>query len=280
MPQEFESDAAHLSPTYVEECLRNLPDPTSGLSAERTAGVLFLIHKPSGRKQEPVLLLNKRSARVKQPGDLCCPGGRVLYTVDRLLSFILRAPVSPLVRSPGWRPHRDRDRRWTRIISLYWACCLRESWEEIGLRPWRVTFLGLLPIYRLQLFRRHILPLVGWLAGSVRFRLNWEVEKIAPIPFSRLLNSNNYGVYVLNAGAVQTSWDRQTKTFPCFFNRDEQGQEILWGATYHIAVSFLETVFDFQPPSIAQRPVVTGTLDPNYLTGDTPEKNRNDGIME
>ena len=161
------------------------------------------------------------------------------------------------------RAGRDR----ARLVSRYWACALRETWEETGLSPFGIRFLGALPIYRLVLFRRAILPLVGWVEGPRRFRLNWEVERLVPIPLSELLDPGRYAVYRLDVGSVAGGGEAGTRTYPCFLPRQGGGDEVLWGATYFIAVSFLERICGFVPPPEEGRPRVTGELAPDYATG-------------
>jgi hypothetical protein len=145
---------------------------------------------------------------------------------------------------------------------------LRESWEEMRLLPWVVEFLGLLPMYRLQLFDRWILPLVGRVPTTLRIRPNWEVDKIVPIPVSNLLCPDNHAVCLLR-GVDPTGkplWGGPAR-FPCFVHRDEDGVEILWGATYHIVLSFLHRVFAFEPPSVGARHEIPRALPSAYLTG-------------
>jgi len=42
---------------------------------------------------------------------------------------------------------------------------------------------------------------------------------------------------------------------------------VLWGATFRIVMSFLETVFGFSAPSMDSLPVITNTLNERYLNG-------------
>ncbi|MHB8764684.1 MAG: hypothetical protein ACYDA8_10180, partial [Deferrisomatales bacterium] len=55
--------------------------------------------------------------------------------------------------------------------------------------------------------------------------------------------------------------------YPCFLHRGADGDEVLWGATYQIALSFLERVFGFAPPALADRPAVAGALAAGYAGG-------------
>ena len=54
------------------------------------AGVLMLFgQKPGSNKSgaEPCLVLNKRSLKVRQPGDLCFPGGSMTPHIDPYLAL-------------------------------------------------------------------------------------------------------------------------------------------------------------------------------------------------
>ena len=179
----------HTGKKQISEALGGETFRADDLSVDRTAGVLFLLQK---QEHGPVLLLNKRSQFVKQAGDLCCPGGRLDQKFDRLLSLYYRSPWSALKKSAGWKHVSGNGSAWKRILAMYWVCCLRESWEEMGVRPWSVEFLGILPTYQLRVFRRGILPMVGWMRFNGRFRTNWEVEKIVPVPLADFLKPESY----------------------------------------------------------------------------------------
>ena len=51
-------------------------------------------------------------------------------------------------------------------LALFLAVALRETWEEMGLNPLNIKFLGMLPEQGLIVFDRSIFPMVGWLDGS------------------------------------------------------------------------------------------------------------------
>jgi 8-oxo-dGTP pyrophosphatase MutT (NUDIX family) len=262
------ADRASAPLGQVVEALKDESSGESFSDPGTTAGVLVLIQCLPQGCGEPFLLLNKRSPWVRQPGDLCCPGGRVNRGLDPFLGLLLALPGFLLARSRGWKARAMRPFLWRRHLATYWACCLRESWEEMGLRPWGVEFLGLLPLYQLRLFQRKILPLVGWLTGEGHFRPNWEVERIVPIAISSLLNGGSYALYDLRDNDVGTdsSW-REEGLFPCFIHEDELGQEVLWGATYHIVLTLLQRIYGFQPPPPQTLPVIQGRLARSYMTG-------------
>ena len=162
---------------------------------------------------EPCLILNKRSAKVRQPGDLCCPGGSIEGRLDACLSRLLRLPGTPLNRWPRWRRWRHRWPGPAANLSLYLATALREAAEEMRLNPLGVRFLGPMRPQRLVMFHRVIHPMAAWAGGQQRFWPNWEVARIFRIPLRQLLDGRRYARYRLrmNAGA----W-RHVQDFACF----------------------------------------------------------------
>lgn len=250
-------------------------DPLSG-SASGSA-VLFLLGARPGKKgaaPEPHLVLNKRSANVKQAGDLCCPGGGISLPRDAHLGKVLALPGSPLTRWSLWRKRARRNPEKIRDLSLLLATSLRESYEEMRLNPLRVTFLGALPVQRLNTFGREIYPMVGWASPQKRYILNWEVDKIVTIPLRKLLNTDNYARTRFRMDVLPENTDHLNyNDYPCFLHRYRDESEILWGATFRITMLFLEIVFGFIPPANESLPLVHGILSKNYLTGDR-QRNR------
>ena len=139
-------------------------------------------HGRSGGIRQPCLILNKRSMKVRQPGDLCCPGGSVSPGIDYKLAQLLFLPGTPIRRwrfLGQWRRKRPAEADY---LGLLLATGLRESFEEMRLNPFGVRFLGPLPPAELVMFRRKIYPLVCWVARQKKFTANWEVDKIVSIP--------------------------------------------------------------------------------------------------
>jgi hypothetical protein len=236
----------------------------------RGSAVMFLLsrHRFNGQNDlEPCLVLNKRSQRVLQPGDLCCPGGGV-EPLDRLLSHVLRWPFSPLFRWPPWRRWQDKDPQLARGLSLMFGTGLREAWEEMHLNPLRVTLLGPLQVQRLIMFKRSIYPLACWVPTIDGLQPNWEVERIVLIPLHQLMQAHRYGRYRLRfvTDGVET---QRKEDFPCFIHHGRHGKEVLWGATFRITMDFLERVYDFKLPDLDTAPVVPGRLGPTYMNGST-----------
>lgn len=215
------------------------------------------------------LILNKRSVRVRQPGDLCCPGGSVSPRFDFFAARLLGLPFFPLQRWPYWRRWRRERPLEARWLSLFLATSMREGFEEMRLNPLRIRFLGPLPHHRLVLFRRLIYPLAAWVPHQQRFRVNWEVQTIVKIPLRSLLDPTRYIRYrlrlatVKGAGVVADASDH-----PGFRLAGVHRDELLWGATYRIAMGFLKAVFDFTPPPLETLPVIDGRLGRAYLAGE------------
>lgn len=235
------------------------------------SSVLFLLGTQPGQDELTSglnLILNKRSLKVKQPGDLCCPGGSISSRLDTFLARLLHLPGSPLTRWPYWSRWRMLHHRDANRLALLFATGLRESLEEMRLNPLGVRFLGPLPPQRLIMFDKVMYPMVCWVPRQKRFFPNWEVEKVVFIPIINLLDPNNYACYRLRVEMPhQGKNNPNTMDYPCFIHKYRDESEILWGATYRIAMVFLDVVYGFQPPDMESVPVVHGTLRESYLTG-------------
>ena len=236
-----------------------------GIDMAAASAVLFLLGRPPGKTnhpEEPCLILNKRSAGVRQAGDLCCPGGRVSPRLDAGLATLLRLPMLPLSRWPfwpDWRKRRPHNVKWLRLLL---ATGLRESVEEMRLNPFGLKFLGPLPPQHLVMFQRVIYPMVIWVTRQKRFYPNWEVEKIVSIPLRDLFNPAQYARYRLRIETPSAA--ENVNTFPCFrYEKDDQ-TEILWGATFRITMVFLNYVFGFSPPDMDSLSEIRGHLSRAY----------------
>ena len=237
----------------------------------RAAGVLLplLFREASpGGKGQFVFQLIKRSSLVPQPGDLSLPGGMLHPVLDRLLRPILIHGPLPILRGKARAYALQQQAPAFRFITLFLTNALRESWEEIRLSPARVRFLGPLPTYSLTLFRRTIFPLAGFVENSGRPRPNREVEKIVEIPLSSFYREDLFGCYLIDAS---DSTGNRSLQYPCLIHRDSDGaEEVLWGATFHIIISFLGIVMDYRLPEWRNGPVIVRSLRPDYLTGQSP----------
>ena len=259
---------------FIQERLsRQPPEPfpfRANGDLKRLSAVLFLLGK--GPDGQPTLILNKRSQRVRQPGDLCCPGGGVSPLVDRWLARWLRLPATPLSgwsRGSWWQRYRPDD--WPQLALLL-ATALREALEEMRLNPLGVRFLGPMPAQHLILFQRAIYPLVGWVQRQQRFFPNWEVAQIVRIPLESLFDADNYACCRITfQGADARLPEIPYRDMPCFIHRQNGSQELLWGATYRLTEQFLSIVFNYTPPAMDTLPVIQRRLDHQYLgTEDAP----------
>jgi hypothetical protein len=243
--------------------------PPGLATAASTSSVLFLMggqYENGTRPDDPCVILNKRSLRVRQPGDLCFPGGRIAPRFDRLVSRFVKWPFSLLGRWSYWpRWQEDHGREETRRLCLILATALRESVEEMRLNPFGLTFLGPMPAQDLSMFRRVLYPMVVWIKRQRRFFPNWEVERIVPIPLRNLLDAGAYACYRIRF--VHPHRGTFVQDFPCFLHETREEREILWGVTYRIVTAFLESAFGFRPPSPERLPVVQGRMSETYLHG-------------
>ncbi len=253
------------------------------LYSPRASAVLFLLGRrcprDSGDDAGPCLILNKRSAKVSQPGDLCCPGGSIFPRLDVILARLLRLRGSPLVRWADWPEWRKRRPQEAFLLALLLATGLRESFEEMRLIPFGIRFLGFLPPALLVMFRRVIYPMVCWVSGQERFFPNWEVEKVVAVPLGNLLKPENYARCLMTmADSNDGRSAREIKEFPCFLHSRNGRIERLWGATFRITMSFLELVFGFTPPASHTLQTVAGTLGHRYLAGQPATRTNSDPV--
>jgi hypothetical protein len=232
--------------------------------ATASAVLLLLGQQPekANHPEELCFIFNKRSANVRQSGDLCCPGGRVSPHLDALLAKLLRLPMLPLARWPFWRGWRKQQPHNANRLRFLLATGLRESVEEMRLNPFGLKFLGPLPPQHLVMFQQVIYPMVIWVTRQKRFYPNWEVEKIVCIPLRDFFNPAQYARYRLR---IETpSRGEYVNTFPCLRYEKEDKAEILWGATFRITMVFLNYVFGFSPPDFDSLPEIRGHLSPVY----------------
>ena len=238
------------------------------------AGVLLLLHFRSNdpvskhNNGEFIFQLIKRSAKVTQPGDLSCPGGLLHYFLDPLLRPLITSRLIPILRGNALKYTLMKDRSTSRTITLFLTNAVREAWEETGLKPWNILFLGPLPTYSLHLFKRTIFPLVGFVKREWHFYPNSEVETIVEIPLTTFFDGRNYGLYSIETSNDLGEARQDTREFPCLIIRDNQGkEEILWGATFFIIINFLKIVLNFEIPDLHEKRVITRILGPEYITG-------------
>lgn len=245
--------------------------PPHSLDVRHSSAVLFLLGEldpADGRAPEPCLILNKRSLRVRQPGDLCCPGGGIAPGKDALLAGLLNLPGSPLRRWPHWRSWRRACPAQASRMARLLATGLREAFEEMRLNPLRVAFLGPLRPQPLRMFRRMIYPMVVWVPRQQHFTPNWEVAAVVRIPLRLLLQKPHYARCRLQLNTSGSEAEDARKTdFRCFVLPSNPAPERLWGATFRITMDFLKRVWEFEPPPRISLPLVHGRLDAAYHTG-------------
>lgn len=214
-----------------------------------------------------VFLLNKRSRLVQQAGDLCAPGGGI-KPIDKIFQKIIQSGLLPWWANKSLSLTRKRDHEVYKQILLVLSNALRESWEEIRLNPFNLEFLGALPAYRLQSRCWIMFPVVGRVKRAWKPKLNWEVEKIIPLPLAAFLDEANYALYSLEVPqnlkqqGIPHPWE-----FPCLVYRVNGEEEILWGATYMVIRSFFHTIFPFPLPSPNGQRIIRRPLLANYFSG-------------
>jgi hypothetical protein len=257
---------AHLPLDYEEQKAFLKEERMKGVKWE-TAGVLVLLGKypESGNSLDDYyFLLNKRSPNVQQPGDLCYPGGHPNHWFDLISSLFITPYLFSLKKSLGFKLNKSLNRESSPKIMYFLSTVLRESWEEVRLNPFKVDFLGALRCYRLEAMHRLVFPMVGIMKKKAKLKPNWEVEKILRIPLSSLFNLDKHARYRLRVKEeFKEMFDCDWIDNECYIHKEEgEPDEILWGATYKITMSFLKEAFDFELPDEDARPVIQGELYP------------------
>lgn len=229
------------------------------------AGVVVLLHY---KNSEYCFQLIKRSEAVAQAGDISCPGGILECSTDKMLSHILLK--TGMIRTIDDRMLNvlpNEDEQTASLVRLFLMNALRESWEEIGLSPLNVWFLGALPSYSLTYFSRTIFPVVCLIKEPYDYQMNAEVEKVLEIPLSYFFQSSSYAMVEVESG-LGSSDPRYNMKFPGLVIPDGNGKDdILWGATFHIITNFLKLIAGDIFPAISPSRTVKKTLSPYYASG-------------
>ena len=234
------------------------------------AGVVLLLQYKNTNVAQPeyVFQLIKRSRSVSQAGDISCPGGMLHPGADRLLSSLLSARLLSTMPDKKSNFFKNKNEETVYLLRLFLTNALREAWEEIGLNPFNICFLGALPCHSLILFARTIFPLVCVTRQPFQFKLSSEVDSIIEVPVSAFFDSANYAVLEIEMDFSKEP-EAQRNYHPCFIISGQNGsREILWGATYNIIMSFLRAISgnDIPLPTVLQK--VKKVLSENYVTGD------------
>jgi len=266
------------SPVDFCETLGFISAPKENRESWRPAGVLLpLFYRegktPSGGRGEFVFKLMKRSSEVVQSGDISCPGGTLHPVADPILGRLIGAGFPPVIRGEARALARRRGPAGYRAILLFLGNAVREAWEELGISPFNVRFLGPLPCRPLIAFTRVIFPVVGYVRRDWTPRPNFEVEKILELPLKDFFDADRYGRYTIETDYKLRDNISGIRHFPCFIAKDDRGQEeILWGATFSIVMSFFKIVFDFDIPQMNGNRTFRKVLAAEYLTGNQKQK--------
>ncbi|MBT1073798.1 CoA pyrophosphatase [Geobacter grbiciae] len=109
---------------------------------------------------------------------------------------------------------------------------LRETWEEVGIRPGDVDVLGELDDY-FSIHNYLVTPVVGIFPPHYPLKVNPdEIERIITVPLTHLLRPDIFRI---------EDWNWKGRTHPVYFFTYE-GDEI-WGLTAAILKQFLDLTF-------------------------------------
>jgi 8-oxo-dGTP pyrophosphatase MutT (NUDIX family) len=253
-------------PINYKEKYQQIRQSTQTTTPQHAAGVVLLLNykQLSPGNSEYVFQLIKRSDKVSQGGDISCPGGMLHPVIDKILSIILTTGLLPSLHDEIVYSTCRQDKDSIKLIRLFLATALREAWEEIGLNPFKVSFLGALPSYSLTLTSRAIFPLVCLTPEPFEFKLSAEVEKILEIPVSTFFEASKYALLEIETPFCTPIPCTQ---FPCIKLTDAgRGEEILWGATFKIIMNFLNTISDNTLPVPSSSDTIKKVLSKTYIS--------------
>jgi 8-oxo-dGTP pyrophosphatase MutT (NUDIX family) len=232
------------------------------------AGVVLLINYRSDKNgSEYVFQLIKRSNAVTQAGDISCPGGIVHPGLDRIMSYLLKTGIIPTVHGHNLNSSQFSDKETASLIRFFLTAALREAWEEVGLNPFNVLFLGALPCYSLSLLARTIFPVVCLSAKPFQYKLSSEVDKMVEIPVSFFFQQSNYALLEIKTSLGNNTEHLQYQ-LPCLVIPDGLGgEDILWGATFNIITNFLRIISDDSLPFPSSSRTIDKVLSNKYISG-------------
>lgn len=152
---------------------------------------------------EPKLLMIKRAIRIGDPwsGHMAFPGGRFQA--------------------------EDKNMNETAI---------RETWEEVGLRPKDSSWCGSLPLVAPLAAKEvavSICPYLFVIKEEPELTLNHEVQDIFWLPLSFFFDAKN-------SDRFEYEWQGKVFNLPCFRYQDE----VIWGLSYRILVTLLDRILE------------------------------------
>ncbi len=119
------------------------------------------------------------------------------------------------------------------------ATALRESEEEVGLRPGDVEILGTLDDTVTATSNYVVTPFVGRVPYPYSFQVNpGEIVELISLPLTLLRDPSCLR---------EELWDRDGVKLPVYFYR--VGSHVIWGLTARILKQFLEAVFPSGAPA-------------------------------
>jgi hypothetical protein len=258
------SKLAEINIDYLEKHSQIKKVNSQGASHLEAGVVVLINYIEKAKKPGYVFQVIKRSSKVAQGGDISCPGGMLHPSIDNIFSIFLKTGLLPAMRGIKLK---YKDKNILSLIRLFLANSLREAWEEIGLNPYNVSFLGALPTYSLSSFTRTIYPLVCLTRNPFKYKLNSEVEKVVEIPFGFFFESSNYAWLQVTTPEEQNAYS-ETSRFPCLAISDGKGDyDILWGATFYIITNFLGIICEKRLPGPSSKKIVKKIITESYLTG-------------
>ncbi len=131
------------------------------------------------------------------------------------------------------------------------ATALRETYEEVGIRPEIIEPLGQLDDF-LTVTNFIISPFTGFIKSDYSYNINHtEVAEVLEVPLSLFLDDHHFEI---------KKWDYKGIQYDVYFYY--YGNHVIWGATGFILNRFIHTVFQYNP---APNPVTEDPRNVHYF---------------
>lgn len=170
------------------------------------SAILFLIMVEKAKPYDLILMRRTSRKGDKHAGEICFPGGIIDQEKDKTLKHT----------------------------------ALRETKEELGVPPENITLLGALNDHITPKFFI-ITPIVGYIKASQKMiKEEREVEEIINIPINFFANKENYHerTYKLQGNDIAVG--------KYVFRPSPHKKFTIFGATTHIIVHYIETVYNLR----------------------------------
>lgn len=191
----------------------------------------------------------KKLKTFDSPSRLCLDDGSFIKSAVLLLIILYKDTPYDLVLIR--RTHRDKDKHAgemsfpgglfdSQLDKSFQDTALRETEEELGINRNKITILGCFDDH-ITPKKFIITPFVGYVDENQKMiKRDEEVQEIVKIPINFFADKKNYRERVYNLKENTIAVGKYT------YRTENNKKYVIFGATTHIIVSFIELVYDIK----------------------------------